>query len=72
MKTPMPIDQLPSFIAKSNSSNQPGSNPWLKFIIVGGVLLLGVAVSASLMRRAQQNTIKIKPKENENGKDYIF
>ena len=69
MKTPMPIDQLPSFIAKSNGSNQPGSNPWLKFIIVCGVLVLGVAVSAAVMRRAQQNTIKIKPKENENGKD---
>ena len=69
MKTPMPIDQLPSFIAKSNGSNQPGSNPWLKFIIVGGVLLIGVAVSAAVTRRAQQNSIKIKPKENENGKD---
>lgn len=67
MKTPMPIDQLPSFIAKSDGSNQPGSNPWLKFIIVGGVLLIGVAFSAAVMRRAQQNTIK--PKENENGKD---
>ena len=69
MKTPMPIDQLPSFIAKSNGSNQPGSNPWLKFIIVGGVLLLGVAISAAVMRKAHQNTIKIKPKENENRKD---
>ena len=69
MKTPTPIDQLPSFIAKSNGSNQPGSNPWLKFIIVGGILLIGVAVSAAVMRRAQQNNIKIKPKENENGKD---
>ena len=66
MKTPMPIDQLPSFIAKSNGSNQPGSNPWLKFIIVGGILLIGVVVSATVMRRAQQNSIKIKPKENEN------
>ena len=68
MKTPMPIDQLPSFIAKSDGSNQPGSNPWLKFIIVGGVLVLGVAVSAAVMRRAQQNTIKTKPEENENRK----
>ena len=67
MKTPMPIDQLPSFIAKSNDSNQPGSNPWLKFIIVGGVLLLGVVVvSTSMMRKTQENNIKIKPKEDEN------
>ena len=69
MKTPMPVDQLPSFIAKSTGSNQPVSNPWLKFIIVGGVLLLSVAVSASIMSRAQQNIIKTKPEENENGKD---
>jgi len=69
MKSPMPIDQLPSFIAKSNSSTQPGSNPWLKFIIVGGVILLGVLISASMMKRAQHNSIRIKPEENENGKD---
>ena len=67
MNVPTPIENLPGFNSGMNS--QPGSNPWLKFIIVGGVLLLGVAISASVMRRAQQNTIKIKPKENENGKD---
>ena len=67
MKVPTPIENLPGF--NSGGSVQPGSNPWLKFIIVGGVLLLGVAISASVMRRAQQNSIRIKPKENENGKD---
>ena len=67
MNVPTPIENLPGFNSGTNS--QPGSNPWLKFIIVGGVLLLGVAVSVSVMRRTQQNTIKIKPKENENGKD---
>lgn len=67
MNVPTPIENLPGFNSGQNS--QPGSNPWLKFIIVGGVLVLGLAVSASVMRRTQQNTIKIKPKENENGKD---
>ena len=67
MNVPTPIENLPGFNSGMNS--QPGSNPWLKFIIVGGVLLLGVAISALVMRRAQQNTIKIKPEENENGKD---
>jgi len=67
MNVPTPIENLPGFNSGMNS--QPGSNPWLKFIIVGGVLLLGLAVSASVMRRAQQNTIKIKPKENENRND---
>ena len=67
MNVPTPIENLPGFNSGTNS--QTGSNPWLKFIIVGGVLLIGVAVSAAVMRRAQQNSIKIKPKENENGKD---
>jgi hypothetical protein len=69
MKTPMPIDQLPSFIAKSNGTTQPGSDPWLKFIIVGGVILSGLLISASIMKRAQQNILKIKHQVNENEKD---
>jgi hypothetical protein len=69
MKTPMPIDQLPSFITKSNESNLSGSNPWLKYLIVGGIILVGVAISASMMKRAQLKTIIIKPEDNENGKD---
>ena len=64
MKGPTPIDELPSFIARVNPGNQPGSNPWLKFIIVGGVILLGLGISAIVIKRAQQNRLKIK--ENEN------
>lgn len=65
MKTPMPIDKLPSFIAKSNGTVQPGSNPWLKYIIVGGILLVGLVVSASIMKTAVVNNNTIKRKENE-------
>ena len=65
MKTPMPIDELPSFIAKSNGTVQPGSNPWLKYIIVGGILLIGLVVSASIMKTAVVNNNTIKRKENE-------
>ena len=64
MKGPIPIDELPSFFTKSNGPIQPGSNPWLKFIIVGGVILLGLGISAIVIKRAQQNRLKIK--ENEN------
>ena len=67
MNVPTPIENLPGFNSGTNS--QPGSNPWLKFIIVGGVILLGVIVSARVVRKAHQNIIKIKPEENENGKD---
>ncbi|MDB4195608.1 hypothetical protein N9651_01320 [Flavobacteriales bacterium] len=66
MKTPMPVDELPSFLLKNNQTTEPGSNPWLKFIIVGGILLLGVAVSASIMRTKRQDNIKLKSDENEN------
>jgi hypothetical protein len=65
MKAPMPIDELPSFIAKSNGTVQPGSNPWLKYIIVGGILLVGLVVSASVMKTAAVNINTIKRKENE-------
>ena len=65
MKAPMPIDELPSFIAKSNGTVQPGSNPWLKYIIVGGILLVGLLVSASIMKTAVVNNNTIKRKENE-------
>ena len=67
MTTPTPIENLPGFNSGLNS--QPGSDPWLKFIIVGGVLLLGVVISASIIKTAQQNTIKIKHQVNENEKD---
>ena len=67
MNTPTPIENLPGFNSGLNST--PGSDPWLKFIIVGGVLLLGVVISASIMKRAQQNTIKIKHQVNENEKN---
>jgi len=67
MKEPMPIDQLPNFIARVNPGNQPGSNPWLKFIIIGGVILLGLGISATVIKRAQQNRLKIN--DNENGKE---
>ncbi|MBC8474888.1 MAG: hypothetical protein O2852_08690 [Bacteroidetes bacterium] len=67
MTTPTPIENLPGFNSGLNS--QPGSDPWLKFIIVGGVILLGVVISASIMKRAQQNILKIKYQVNENEKD---
>lgn len=65
----MPIDELPSFIAKNNDMARPGSNPWLKYIIVGGILLLGVVISSAIIGRAQQNDLTTKPEDNENRKD---
>ncbi len=69
MISPMPVDELPSFIAKSNEIGQPGNNPWLKYIIVGGILLLGVVFSAAIIGKKQQNSKPTKTEENENGND---
>jgi hypothetical protein len=66
MIVPTPIEDLPGFDSGNNSD--PGSNPWLKFIIVSGIVGLAIVFSASAMRRAQQKTIKFKPKENDNEK----
>ena len=65
----MPVDELPSFIAESNEIGQPGNNPWLKYIIVGGILLLGVVFSAAIISKKQQNNKPTKTEENENGND---
>ena len=51
MNVPTPIENLPGFNSGTNS--QPGSNPWLKFIIVGGVLLIG---SSSFRIRYEKST----------------
>ena len=61
MNVPTPIEKLPRF-------NSGGSySPWLKYIIVGGVILIGLVISDSMTKRAKQ--ISIKPEKNENGKD---
>lgn len=66
MNSPMPVDELPSFIKKNQIMAQPVNNPRLKYIIVGGVLVLAVIISATLISKSQQKIIIIKPEENEN------
>lgn len=64
MNVPTPIENLPGF--DSGGSTQSGLNPWLKFIIVGGIILVSVVISSSVIKRVQQNRIIIKSKENGN------
>ncbi|MGZ0016772.1 hypothetical protein [Yeosuana sp. AK3] len=61
----MPIDELPSFIEENYNVAQPVHSPWLKHIIVGGVIMLAIVISAAIVGN-QQRTIIIKPEENEN------
>ena len=67
MNVPTPIENLPGF--NSEGISQPGPNPWLKYIIIIGFLLAAIALSNSLIRKSQENIIRIKPEENKNGKD---
>jgi len=63
----MPIDELPSFLAKNNKIGQPNNDPWLKYIIVGGILLFGAVISVAIIGKQQENNIRTKQVENENG-----
>ena len=64
MKIPTPVDQLPSFNSGGNIPSQPGSNKWLPYIIVGGVLLVALGVSIAI-NRTNVNRIKLKSNNHE-------
>lgn len=65
MKMPTPVDQLPSFSAEGTVPSQPGSNKWVPYIIVGGVLVVAIGISMTVNRKIQRDKIKLKMKENE-------
>jgi len=67
MNIPTPVDQLPSFKAGGNVSNQPGSNKWIPYIIVGGILLVAISVSIAVNRKVQRDRMNFNKKENEDG-----
>ena len=62
----MPIDELPSFIEENYKIAKPVHSPRLKYMIVGGVIMLAIVISAAIVGKNQQRTIIIKPEENEN------
>ena len=65
---PTPVDQLPSFSSGGTTSSQPGSNKWLPFIIVGGILIVAVGISMTVNRKIQRDRVNLKMKENEGEK----
>lgn len=65
MKMPTPIDQLPSFKVGGSVPNQPGSNKWIPYIIVGGILLVALSVSIAVNRKIQRDRMNNKQRENE-------
>lgn len=66
MNSPTPIDELPSFIEENYNVAQPVHSPWLKYMIVGGIVIIAIAISALMVVKSQRKIITIKPKQNEN------
>jgi hypothetical protein len=64
MNSPQPIEELPSFIKENYNLPQPINNPLLKYIVVGGVIMLAIIISATLVKKSQQNTNVIKKEDN--------
>lgn len=64
MNSPKPIEELPSFIEENYNLPQPINNPLLKYIVVGGVIMLAIIISATLVKKSQQNTNVIKKEDN--------
>ena len=66
MNSPTPIDELPSFMEKNYNTIQPVNDTLLKYIFVGGVIMLAIVISAAIVGNNRQKTIIIKPEENDN------
>ena len=64
MIEPTPLNQLPNFNSGGDFNSQPGSNKWLPYIIVGGVLLVALGVSIAI-NRTNDNRIKLKSNNHE-------
>lgn len=64
MNSPQPIEELPSFIVENYNIATPVNNPRLKYIIAGGVIVLAIIISATLVKKSQKNTNVIKKEDN--------
>jgi len=67
MNSPMPVDELPSFLAQHNNITAPLNDPMLKYMIVGGILIFAVVISVAIIENQQQYNITLNTAENENG-----
>jgi hypothetical protein len=62
----MPVDELPSFLAQKQNTEQLVDNPWLKYIIVGGVIIIAVVTSLAVMAKSQPKNITKIDEDHEN------
>lgn len=64
MNSPQPLEELPSFIKENYNIAPQINNPWLKYIVAGGVIVLAIAISVTLVKNSQRNINLIKKEEN--------
>ncbi len=69
MNSPMPVDELPSFVAAHYNISQPSNNPWLKYMIVGGLLLFAFAISVAIIDKKELYSITKNSEENESSNE---
>jgi hypothetical protein len=69
MNSPMPVDELPSFVAKHNNVIEPSNNPMLKYMIVGGLLLFAFVISVAIIGKKGAHSITKNPEENESSNE---
>jgi hypothetical protein len=55
MINPMPIDELTSFIEQKNIVKLPVSNPWLRYALVGGILIMAIVIPVVIYLKQNQN-----------------
>lgn len=64
MNSPQPLEELPSFIKENYNIAPQINNSWLKYIVAGGVIVLAIAISVTLVKNSQRNINLIKKEEN--------
>ena len=66
MINPMPIDELTSFIEQKNIVKLPDSNPWLRYALVGGILIMAIVIPVVIYLKQNQNNKPLKEEEYGN------
>lgn len=65
MKAPIPVDQLPSFNATANKTDKPGSNSWVEYLIVGGIIVVSLATGYYLANQKMNQILNLKDDEKQ-------
>ncbi|MEN8890074.1 MAG: hypothetical protein ABF239_01940 [Wenyingzhuangia sp.] len=66
MINPMPIDELTSFLEQNNNVKLPDSSPWLRYALVGGILIMAIGIPVVIYLKQNQNSNLLKQEEYGN------